>query len=181
MNKVKHFTFETMINAAKACDASYDGKFWLGVLSTKIYCLPSCKARFPLEKNIVFFSTREEAIKNGLRGCKRCKSEFYPFVEPQWLDKIKQYMGNNLTQKITETELVSIADVDITTIRRYFKHTQKTSLMAYHRKLRLSHAKELLEKGVDVKEVYQIIGYHSIEGFTHAYKKEFSSLPGESE
>ena len=101
MEKINHFTFETMMNAARACDASYDGKFWLGVLSTKIYCLPSCKARFPLEKNVVFFSTREEAIKNGLRGCKRCKSEFYPFIEPKWLDKIKHYMNHNLTRKVT--------------------------------------------------------------------------------
>ncbi len=179
MGKTNRFTFETMLNAARTCDASYDGKYWLGVLSTKIYCLPSCKARFPLERNIIFFSTREEAIENGFRGCKRCKSEFYPFVEPKWFDKIKQYMNDNLTQKITETELVSIADVDITTIRRYFKFHQEISLMAYHRKLRVSYAKKLLEKGVDVKEVYRMIGYQSIGGFIHAFKQEFGSLPGE--
>ncbi len=179
MGKTNRFTFETMLNAARANDASYDGKFWLGVSSTKIYCLASCKARFPLEKNIVFFSTREEAVESGFRGCKRCKSEFYPFVEPKWLDKIKQHMSENLTQKITETELVSMANVDITTIRRYFKFHQKTSLMAYHRKLRISYAKKLLENGTDIKEVYHMIGYQSLEGFIHAFKQEFGSLPGE--
>ena len=113
MGKTDRFTFETMLSAAKTCDASYDGKFWLGVLSTKIYCLPSCKARFPLEKNVIFFSTREEAVRNDFRGCMRCKSEFYPYVEPQWLDKIKKYMCNNLTKKITEKEGLTVIKTTI--------------------------------------------------------------------
>ncbi len=177
MGKSNQFTFETMVKAARTCDPSYDGKFWLGVQTTKIYCLPSCKARFPLEKNILFFSTREEAVKNGFHGCKRCKSEFYPFVEPKWLEKIKEHMKNNLDRKITETELMDIADVDITTIRRYFKFHQKVSLLAYHRKLRMLQAKRLLEKGTDVKGVYKLVGYQSKEGFIHAYKQEFGPLP----
>ncbi|MHA1945023.1 MAG: Ada metal-binding domain-containing protein [Candidatus Hodarchaeales archaeon] len=177
MGKSNQFTFEIMLNAAKSNDAFYDGKFWLGVKSTNIYCLPSCKARFPLEKNLLFFLKREEAVKNGFRGCKRCKSEFYPFVEPLWLESIKQYMKRNLNRKITEIELIEIADVDITTIRRYFKFHQKISLLAYHRKLRMSHAKKLLEKGTDVKSVYKLVGYQSKEGFIHAFKQEFGYLP----
>ena len=177
MGKTNQLTFETMLEASRSCDASYDGKFWLGVRTTKIYCLPSCKARFPLEKNIKFFSTRKEAIENGFHGCKRCKSEFYPFVEPKWLEKIKNHMQNNLNRKIPESELITIAEVDITTIRRYFKYHEKISLLAYHRKLRITHAKKLLEKGMDIKEVYLMVDYQSVEGFTNAYKKEFGSLP----
>jgi AraC-like DNA-binding protein len=86
-------------------------------------------------------------------------------------------MKSNLNRKITETELIDIADVDITTIRRYFKFHQKISLLAYHRKLRMSHAKKLLEKGADVKGVHKLVGYQSKEGFIHAYKQEFGSLP----
>jgi methylphosphotriester-DNA--protein-cysteine methyltransferase len=178
MENTNHFSFEIMLTAAKSNDASYDGKFWLGVKSTNIYCLPSCKARFPLENNIIFFSAREEAVKRNFRGCKRCKSEFYPFIEPKWIEKIKQYMSSILTRKITENELISIAEVDITTIRRYFKFYQKVTLMAYHRKLRISYAKRLLEGGTDVKEVFQMIGYQSMGGFLNAFKQEFGFLPG---
>lgn len=177
MGKSNQYTYEIMVNAAKSNDAFYDGKFWLGVKSTNIYCLPSCKARFPLEKNILFFSKREEAVKNGFRGCKRCKSEFYPFVEPKWLGSIKQHMKGNLNRKISEKELVELANVDITTIRRYFKYHQKISLLAYHRKLRMSQAKRLLEEGTDVKGVYKLVGYQSKEGFIHAYKQEYGYIP----
>jgi len=37
--------------------------------------LPSCKARKPLEKNVIFYNTKEEAIENGFRACKICKPD----------------------------------------------------------------------------------------------------------
>ena len=63
------------INAVKNRDKKYDGKFFVAVKSTKIVCLPSCYSRIPLEKNMVFFDTLEEALENGYRPCKRCKPE----------------------------------------------------------------------------------------------------------
>ena len=63
------------INAVKNRDKRYDGKFFVAVKSTKIVCLPSCYSRIPLEKNMVFFDTLEEALENGYRPCKRCKPE----------------------------------------------------------------------------------------------------------
>ena len=55
-----------------ASDASFNGQFFTGVLSTGIYCLPSCRARKPLRKNIRFFSTADEARAAGLRPCRKC-------------------------------------------------------------------------------------------------------------
>lgn len=63
------------INAVKNRDKHYDGKFYVAVKSTKIVCLPSCYSRIPLEKNMVFFDTLGEALKNGYRPCKLCKPE----------------------------------------------------------------------------------------------------------
>ena len=47
-------------------DTSYDGKFIYGVKTTKIICRPGCPAKVPLEKNIVFFDTMEEAIEKAI-------------------------------------------------------------------------------------------------------------------
>lgn len=63
------------INAVKNRDKIYDGKFYVAVRSTKIVCLPSCYSRVPLERNMVFFDTLEEALKSGYRPCKLCKPE----------------------------------------------------------------------------------------------------------
>lgn len=63
------------IKAVKNRDKRYDGKFFVAVKSTKIVCLPSCYSRIPLEKNMLFFDTLEEALENGYRPCKLCKPE----------------------------------------------------------------------------------------------------------
>src|SRR5271154_2420554 len=55
-----------------ASDASFNGRFFTGVRSTGIYCLPSCRARKPLRKNIRFFPTIEAARAAGLRPCRKC-------------------------------------------------------------------------------------------------------------
>src|ERR1700719_1111802 len=59
--------------ATLARDARADGLFILGLLSTRIYCRPSCPARRPLRRNVVFFDSGEEAEKQGFRPCLRCK------------------------------------------------------------------------------------------------------------
>src|SRR5207302_2949753 len=45
---------------------------YYGVRTTHVYCLPSCSARPPLRRNVVFFATPEEAERAGFRPCKRC-------------------------------------------------------------------------------------------------------------
>jgi AraC family transcriptional regulator of adaptative response / DNA-3-methyladenine glycosylase II len=55
----------------------YDGRFIVGVLSTKIYCLPSCAARPPKPENVRLFRTEDEAKQAGLRACKRCRPDLY--------------------------------------------------------------------------------------------------------
>ena len=51
----------------------YDGIFYTVVKTTGIYCLPSCRAKKPNRENVLFYETKEEAIKNGYRACKICK------------------------------------------------------------------------------------------------------------
>lgn len=50
-----------------------EGVFWLGVTSTGIFCRIGCPARTPLRKNVVFFDSLPEALRSGLRPCKRCR------------------------------------------------------------------------------------------------------------
>src|SRR5450432_4221783 len=64
---------ENYWRATLARDARADGEFILGVRSTHIYCRPSCPARRPLRRNVVFFRSGAEAEKQGFRPCLRCK------------------------------------------------------------------------------------------------------------
>lgn len=58
--------------AVLARDRAADGRFVTGVLTTGIYCRPSCAARHPRRENVRFFATGEEARATGLRPCRRC-------------------------------------------------------------------------------------------------------------
>ena len=61
-----------MYSRILASDASYNGRFFTGVLTTGIYCIPACKARKPKQGNVRFFPTCEAARDAGLRACKKC-------------------------------------------------------------------------------------------------------------
>jgi AraC family transcriptional regulator of adaptative response / DNA-3-methyladenine glycosylase II len=62
---------------ADARAGRFDGRFVIGVLTTGIYCLPSCGARQPRPENVRLFKTESEAQAAGLRPCKRCRPDLY--------------------------------------------------------------------------------------------------------
>ncbi|MEJ7846217.1 MAG: bifunctional DNA-binding transcriptional regulator/O6-methylguanine-DNA methyltransferase Ada [Acidimicrobiales bacterium] len=59
--------------AVEARDAAADGTFLYGVVTTGVFCRPSCPSRLPRQKNVRFFATAAEAERSGLRACKRCQ------------------------------------------------------------------------------------------------------------
>src|SRR6516225_6839345 len=59
--------------AVVARDSEQDGEFFFGVLTTGVFCRPSCAARRPLRENVRFYETPSEAEKDGLRACLRCR------------------------------------------------------------------------------------------------------------
>ncbi len=63
---------DTAWSAVLRRDRSFDGLFVTGVISTGIYCRPSCAARHPARKNVRFFSNGDAASAAGLRACLRC-------------------------------------------------------------------------------------------------------------
>ena len=65
-------------------DARFDGQFFIGVLTTRIYCRPICPARPPKEENVRYFQTAAAAYEAGLRPCLRCRPECAP-GSPAWL------------------------------------------------------------------------------------------------
>lgn len=167
-----------MVKAMSANDSSYDGKFYVGVHSTGIYCLPSCKAKLPKLKNVRFYSTREEAIAAGLRGCLRCKSKEFPDILPDWLHAVIKSMSENKSQRMTEAYLIKVTGVDISTVRRYFKIHLGLTPLAFHRKIRLNHARQLLESGHDYITAAYESGYQSVSGFREAFTRQFGISPG---
>lgn len=160
-------------------DSRYNGRFYVGVHSTGIYCLPTCRARMPYLKNVRFYLTREDALAAGLRGCKRCRSDRFPDVLPDWVKHLIVFMRENRTERITEQTLVAEAGVDITTIRRHFKAQLGMTPLAFNRRQRLSYGKQLIESGMDCLNAGYECGFESSSGFRTAFARQFGKPPGE--
>jgi AraC family transcriptional regulator of adaptative response / DNA-3-methyladenine glycosylase II len=76
-------TFDERYRAIHARDVRFDGQFVTAVRTTGIYCRPSCPARTPHERNVIFFPTSAAAHEAGYRACKRCLPEAAP-GSPEW-------------------------------------------------------------------------------------------------
>ena len=70
--------FETAYRAVQGRDPRFDGRLYLGVTSTGIYCRPSCPARTPKPANVRFYATAAAAVAAGFRACKRCRPDALP-------------------------------------------------------------------------------------------------------
>jgi len=75
--------FERCYRAVQAKDARFDGWFVTAVLTTRIYCRPSCPVRSPFARNVRFLPTAAAAQREGFRACKRCRPDASP-GSPEW-------------------------------------------------------------------------------------------------
>ena len=75
--------FERCYRAVQSKDARFDGWFVTAVLTTRIYCRPSCPVRPPFARNVRFLPTAAAAQRAGFRACKRCRPDASP-GSPEW-------------------------------------------------------------------------------------------------
>jgi AraC family transcriptional regulator of adaptative response / DNA-3-methyladenine glycosylase II len=78
-----HEDFERCYRAVQSKDARFDGWFVTAVLTTRIYCRPSCPVRPPFARNVRFYATAAAAQRAGFRACKRCRPDATP-GSPEW-------------------------------------------------------------------------------------------------
>jgi AraC family transcriptional regulator of adaptative response / DNA-3-methyladenine glycosylase II len=78
-----HEDFERCYRAVQSKDDRFDGWFVTAVLTTRIYCRPSCPVRPPFARNVQFYPTAAAAQGAGFRACKRCRPDASP-GSPEW-------------------------------------------------------------------------------------------------
>lgn len=78
-----HEDFERCYRAVQSKDARFDGWFVTAVVTTSIYCRPSCPVRPPHARNMRFYPTAAAAQHAGFRACKRCRPDATP-GSPEW-------------------------------------------------------------------------------------------------
>ncbi len=149
--------------AMQARDRSFDGKFVTGVLSTGIYCRPSCAARHPKRENVRFFARAEQAEAAGLRACLRCRPNDVARDEAAVKLVIDAIRAAETAPRLDE--LADLTGYSPTHLQRIFKRETGLSPAAYARALRSERVKHALDSGATVTDAIYDAGYGSASRF----------------
>src|SRR5215831_9794946 len=127
-------------------DSGRDGTFVFGVLSTGVFCRPSCPARRPLRKNVSFFDSPQQAEKAGLRACLRCRPTDASAGKSALVQRLCRYMEANTDSKITLSTLSKLAGMSRFHLQRVFTAELGISPARYLQSCRFSQFKRALRK-----------------------------------
>lgn len=158
-----------MLDRLMASDSRYDGVFITGVLSTGIYCLPSCKARKPNPENVQFFATIEEARSVGLRACKKCRpDDFFAGLDPD-RDRLEEIVRRLESSPQTMVSITDMAAELGTGSSKLFlaskKHFHATPGELLTRSRVFAASRLLLTTDRSVSEIAFDVGFESLSTF----------------
>lgn len=169
--------------AFKAKDPRFDGRFFVGVSSTGIYCRPVCRAKLPKPENCTFFTSAAEAEQAGFRPCLLCRPELAPGAAPvdatvslahRAARLLEDACGNEQSLEVFAHRLGCSGRH----LRRAFMAEYNVSPVRYLQTCRLLLAKKLLtDTGLSVTEVAMAAGFGSLRRFNGLFKTRYRLAP----
>lgn len=153
---------EQLWTAVEKHDASKDGEFFYGVMTTGVYCRPSCTSRRPLRKNVRFFATTQEAERAGLRPCKRCRPTA---VTGNLLNQVVHELARQIEARPEQTvsleQLAKRAGYSPFHLQRSFKAIMGSSPKEYRTAARVRMLKKELRNDAPVADAIYQAGFGS--------------------
>jgi len=165
-----------------AKDASFNGRILTGVLTTGIYCLPSCPARKPLATNVRFFPDEPAAQAAGLRPCKRCRPDAFYRGEDADLARLEAALAQAVADPAAFPEVEALAEaagVGVTKLKDLFRDHVHLQPAAFLQRVRIQWACARLVAGQgELAELAMDTGYESTSGFHEAFRRQTGLSPG---
>lgn len=173
--------------ALKARDARFDGRFFVGVTSTGIYCRPVCRVRTPRQENCRFFGTRAQAEAAAFRPCMKCRPEIAPGLSMMDSSRcLADAAARLIEQAVHEGQALPLpalaARLGVTDrhLRRIFLDTHGVGPLAYLGTQRLLLAKQLLtDTRQPVTQVALASGFASLRRFNAAFAERYRFSPSQ--
>ncbi|HUG14891.1 MAG TPA: Ada metal-binding domain-containing protein [Thermomicrobiales bacterium] len=175
-------THDEMVGRMLASDTEYDGVFIVGVRTTGIYCLPSCKPpRKPNPENVSFYATPQEARAAGLRACKLCRPDDF-------------YLGYHAGESIVEglvaavfanpgafanvKALVAASGVGSSKLHELFRTHYHSTPAEILTRARVAAARTLLlASDRQVADIAFDVGFESLSAFNTNFRKHNATSP----
>ncbi len=155
-------------------DRSFDGQFVGAVKTTWIYCKPSCPVRHPLQKNVVFYASNEEAKAAGFRACMRCRPDDVARDEIAVAKATALLSGDDPPALAALASSVGYAPHHF---HRLFKRHLGVTPAAYARGLRAERAAKALASGGRITDAIYDAGYNTPSRFYADMKGALGMTP----
>ncbi|WP_370690612.1 AlkA N-terminal domain-containing protein [Parvibaculum sp.] len=171
--------------AIMAKDARFDGRFFVCVSTTGIYCRPVCPARVPKRENCRFVPSAAAAEALGFRSCLRCRPEAAPGT-PAWagtaasVSRALRLIEEGALDEGRLDDLAQRLGMGERQLRRLFLAHVGAGPQAVAANRRLLTAKQLIsDTGLPLSEVAHAAGYQSLRRFNDAIRQAYGIAPGE--
>lgn len=164
-------------------DPRFDGRFFVGVSSTKIYCRPVCSVRVPMRKNCRFFRSAAEAEAAGYRPCLRCRPELAPGnagidASRRLARRAASAIEDGALEERSLGDLAEQLGVGDRHLRRVFAAEFGVTPIAFAQTQRLLLAKRLLtDTALPITEVAFASGFSSVRRFNALFKERYRLGP----
>lgn len=153
---------EPVMRAAVANrDRRFDGAFVYGVLTTGVYCRPSCASRAAQPANVRFFVDSAAAEFAGLRACKRCQPNVTGDRHARLMQELARYIEKHADEPLSLKKLAEQAQLSPAHLQRVFKGALGVSPKVYHDAARMRLLKGALKSGKRVLESINAAGFQS--------------------
>jgi len=179
-----HGDTEACERAIQSRDARFDGWFFCAVVTTGIYCRPSCPAR-PHRKNLRFYPSAAAAQQAGFRACKRCRPDASP-GSPDWsvrsdlIARAMRLIADGVVDREGVTGLASRLGYSVRQIQRELAAEVGAGPLALARAQRAQTARVLIETSVlSMSDVAFAAGFASIRTFNDTVQDVFALSPTE--
>ncbi len=183
--QVKPLSFEECRRARMARDQRFDGRFYIGVKTTGIFCRPICPANLPQEKNVSYFFDQAQALQAGYRPCLRCRPDSAP---KSWAWKGAETSFQRAIKLIDEqglqtygvTGLAQKLGISDRYLRKLFDKYLGMSPKKYSQYHHLMFAKQLLhQSSLSVSDIAFASGFNSVRRFNAAFKTCLKLTPSQ--
>jgi len=163
-------------DAVRNRDRSFDGRFVFGVLTTGVYCRPSCGARTPLRKNVRFYPSPEDAEHDGLRACLRCRPKEERGARTR---EVREYIEAHADERLTLQALAKLAGMSRFHFQRAFKAEVGLSPREYQEAFRMARLKKSLRDAPGIADAVYDAGFGSSSRVYERASTRLGMTPGE--
>ncbi|MFD4601643.1 AlkA N-terminal domain-containing protein [Streptomyces sp. NPDC058464] len=180
-----HHDREHCVRAVQSKDARFDGWFFTAVLTTRIYCRPSCPVVPPKPENMTFYPSAAACQQAGFRACKRCRPDTSP-GSPEWnqradlVARAMRLIADGVVDREGVPGLAARLGYSARQVERQLLAELGAGPLALARAQRAQTARLLIETtALPMAEIAFAAGFSSIRTFNDTVREVFALSPSE--